>query len=149
MPPVLNARLPRRPRTQLRANGPLLSVATLPLQTCSLAPRALKPPRQRSQLRPTATTHPSPPLPQEFLDRYAGAVHAEAVAGAGLPTVVGVLPGPYANPDYFTDDAIDVFYSSPYEVHYNSNRRVASKRSGATVVCRHAAPCLARPRVSG
>lgn len=36
--------------------------------------------------------------------------------------VVGVLPGPHANPDYFTDDAVDVFYSSPYEVHYNSNR---------------------------
>jgi urea carboxylase len=36
--------------------------------------------------------------------------------------VVGVLPGPHANPDYFTDDAIDVFYSTPYEVHYNSNR---------------------------
>lgn len=36
--------------------------------------------------------------------------------------VVGVLPGPHANPDYFTDDAIDVFYSSPYAVHYNSNR---------------------------
>jgi urea carboxylase len=36
--------------------------------------------------------------------------------------VVGVLPGPHANPDYFTDDAIDVFYSSPYQVHYNSNR---------------------------
>ena len=36
--------------------------------------------------------------------------------------VVGVLPGPHANPDYFMDDAIDTFYSSPYQVHYNSNR---------------------------
>lgn len=38
--------------------------------------------------------------------------------------VVGVLPGPHANPDYFTDDAVNVFYSSPYQVHYNSNRYV-------------------------
>jgi hypothetical protein len=40
--------------------------------------------------------------------------------------VVGVLPGPHANPDYFMDDAIDTFYSSPYQVHYNSNRYGAS-----------------------
>jgi hypothetical protein len=36
--------------------------------------------------------------------------------------VVGVLPGPHADPDFLTPDAMDVFYSSPYEVHYNSNR---------------------------
>jgi urea carboxylase len=50
----------------------------------------------------------------------AGAVH-EAAPDADT-VVVGVLPGPHANPDYFTDDAVDVFYSSPYQVHYNSNR---------------------------
>jgi urea carboxylase len=36
--------------------------------------------------------------------------------------VVGVLPGPHADPDYLTPDAMGTFYSSPYEVHYNSNR---------------------------
>jgi urea carboxylase len=36
--------------------------------------------------------------------------------------VVGVLPGPHADPDYLTTDAMDTFYSSPYGVHYNSNR---------------------------
>jgi urea carboxylase len=50
----------------------------------------------------------------------AGAVHE--VSREENTVVVGVLPGPHANPDYFTDDAIDVFYSSPYQVHYNSNR---------------------------
>jgi urea carboxylase len=35
---------------------------------------------------------------------------------------VGVLPGPHANPDYLTDESVGVFYSSPYQVHYNSNR---------------------------
>jgi urea carboxylase len=59
----------------------------------------------------------------------AAAAAAAAAAGAVREVsreentvVVGVLPGPHANPDYFTDDAIDVFYSSPYQVHYNSNR---------------------------
>ncbi|KIZ06735.1 UreA carboxylase [Monoraphidium neglectum] len=61
-------------------------------------------------------------LPKGWLDQYAGAVQVAPGTGAGEPTVVGVLPGPHANPDYFTDDAMDVFYSSPYEVHYNSNR---------------------------
>jgi urea carboxylase len=50
----------------------------------------------------------------------AGAVHE--VSREENTVIVGVLPGPHANPDYFTDDAIDVFYSSPYQVHYNSNR---------------------------
>ena len=33
---------------------------------------------------------------------------------------VGVLPGPNAAPDYFTQDAIDTLYSATYTVHYNS-----------------------------
>ena len=33
---------------------------------------------------------------------------------------VGVLPGPNAAPDYFTDEDIATFYSSSYSVHYNS-----------------------------
>ena len=45
-----------------------------------------------------------------------------AAAAADDATAVGVLPGPHAAPDYFTDDAMAAFYASPYEVHYNSNR---------------------------
>ena len=33
---------------------------------------------------------------------------------------VGVLPGPNAEPDYFTQEDIRQFYSSTYSVHYNS-----------------------------
>ena len=33
---------------------------------------------------------------------------------------IGVLPGPNAEPDYFTPADIDTFYSSAYSVHYNS-----------------------------
>ncbi|MEW5305221.1 MAG: hypothetical protein WDW36_007777 [Sanguina aurantia] len=36
---------------------------------------------------------------------------------------VGVLPGPHADPDFITSDFMaDEFHSSPYKVHYNSNR---------------------------
>ena len=90
--------------------------------------------------RPTA-------LPAGWLERFAGAVQPSAVAdgaaaaaaapgddsssvatscstgGAnGGAVVIGVLPGPHANPDYLTDAAAAEFYSAPYEVHYNSNR---------------------------
>lgn len=34
---------------------------------------------------------------------------------------IGVLYGPHGAPDFFTQDDIDVFFSSEYEVHYNSN----------------------------
>ncbi|KAI8468536.1 MAG: allophanate hydrolase subunit 2-domain-containing protein [Monoraphidium minutum] len=69
--------------------------------------------------KPAAGAKPTA-LPKGWLDTYAGAV--QGAAAPGEPTVVGVLPGPHANPDYFTDDAMEVFYSTPYEVHYNSNR---------------------------
>ncbi len=35
---------------------------------------------------------------------------------------VGVLYGPHGAPDFFTDDAIEMFFSTAWEVHYNSNR---------------------------
>lgn len=35
---------------------------------------------------------------------------------------IGVLPGPNAAPDFFTEEDMKVFYSTPYSVHYNSNR---------------------------
>lgn len=38
----------------------------------------------------------------------------------GTAWEVGVLPGPNAEPDYFTPEDIATFYSEPYTVHYNS-----------------------------
>lgn len=35
---------------------------------------------------------------------------------------IGVLPGPHANPDYFTDEDMDMFYATQWRVHENSNR---------------------------
>ncbi len=35
---------------------------------------------------------------------------------------VGVLYGPHGAPDFFTDSDIDTFFSTDWEVHYNSNR---------------------------
>lgn len=35
---------------------------------------------------------------------------------------IGVLYGPHGAPDFFTQAAIDEFFSSPWQVHYNSNR---------------------------
>ncbi|KAK9819502.1 hypothetical protein WJX74_000026 [Apatococcus lobatus] len=52
-------------------------------------------------------------IPKEWLPAYAGAEEAWEI---------GVLPGPNAEPDYFTPDDIQQFYSSTYTVHYNSNR---------------------------
>ena len=40
--------------------------------------------------------------------------------GGNAPWEVGVLPGPNAAPDYFTQSAIDTLYSTTYTVHYNS-----------------------------
>ncbi len=35
---------------------------------------------------------------------------------------LGVLYGPHGAPDFFTDDDIEMIFSTPWEVHYNSNR---------------------------
>jgi urea carboxylase len=35
---------------------------------------------------------------------------------------IAVLYGPHGAPDYFTTEAIEVFFASQWEVHYNSNR---------------------------
>ncbi len=39
---------------------------------------------------------------------------------AGQAWEVGVLPGPNAAPDYFTEEDIRTLYSAAYTVHYNS-----------------------------
>lgn len=35
---------------------------------------------------------------------------------------IGVLYGPHGAPDFFTEDAINMFFNTAWEVHYNSNR---------------------------
>ncbi|ANJ65996.1 urea carboxylase [Halothiobacillus diazotrophicus] len=55
-------------------------------------------------------------------------IHAPKVADERLiPTYpdvweIGVLYGPHGAPDFFTDDAIEQFFSIEWQVHYNSNR---------------------------
>lgn len=43
-----------------------------------------------------------------------------AYPAEGGPWEIGVLPGPNAAPDYFTDEDIQTLYSATYTVHYNS-----------------------------
>ena len=35
---------------------------------------------------------------------------------------VKVVRGPHSSPDFFTQEGEDLFYSTPWKVHYNSNR---------------------------
>ena len=42
------------------------------------------------------------------------------LAGGEKAWEVEALPGPNADPDYFTSEDIATFYSSTYKVHYNS-----------------------------
>jgi urea carboxylase len=50
------------------------------------------------------------------------AIPAPCVPRIGNDWELGVLYGPHGAPDFFTPDDIDVFFSSSWEVHYNSNR---------------------------
>ncbi|WP_111642460.1 urea carboxylase [Marinimicrobium alkaliphilum] len=68
-----------------------------------------------------ACTTPAPnyspaPAPEAFIPAYGqndeGPVEWE----------VGVLYGPHGAPDFFTDEAIEMFFDTAWEVHYNSNR---------------------------
>jgi len=44
------------------------------------------------------------------------------IYASGAEWEIGVLYGPHGAPDFFTQDAIDMFFSTAWEVHYNSNR---------------------------
>lgn len=44
------------------------------------------------------------------------------VPSYGTDWEIGVLYGPHGAPDFFTSAAIEKFFSTPWEVHYNSNR---------------------------
>jgi urea carboxylase len=62
-----------------------------------------------------ACTTPAPiyapePAPSAFIPRYTNEWE------------IGVLYGPHGAPDFFTEDAINMFFSTAWEVHYNSNR---------------------------
>jgi len=51
----------------------------------------------------------------------------QALSTALIPTYgdvwrIGVLYGPHGAPDFFTQQAIDEFFASDWQVHYNSNR---------------------------
>lgn len=54
--------------------------------------------------------------------------HAPAAAPAELiphypnEWEIGVLYGPHGAPDFFTEEAIEMFFDTAWEVHYNSNR---------------------------
>jgi urea carboxylase len=58
---------------------------------------------------------PRAPLPT-------AAIPAPCVPQIGNDWELGVLYGPHGAPDFFTPEDIDVFFSSSWEVHYNSNR---------------------------
>jgi urea carboxylase len=42
---------------------------------------------------------------------------------------IGVLYGPHGAPDFFTDEDIEMFFSTDWEVHYNSARTGTPHRS--------------------
>jgi urea carboxylase len=52
----------------------------------------------------------------------AGAAPASLVPSYTSEWDVGVLYGPHGAPDFFTTDAIEMFFATAWEVHYNSNR---------------------------
>lgn len=46
----------------------------------------------------------------------------ENIPQYGTEWRVGVIPGPYTAPDFFTPADVEMFYSTPWRVHYNSSR---------------------------
>lgn len=50
------------------------------------------------------------------------AAPAELIPGYTNEWEIGVLYGPHGAPDFFKTEAIDMFFSTAWEVHYNSNR---------------------------
>lgn len=50
------------------------------------------------------------------------AVAADVIPSYGQTWSIGVLYGPHGAPDFFTPEAIEEFFASPWQVHYNSNR---------------------------
>jgi len=67
---------------------------------------------QKGDVVPLGTSTPLP----------AGPAPAELIPAYGRHWEVGVLYGPHGAPDFFTADAIEMFFATDWEVHYNSNR---------------------------
>lgn len=84
--------------------------------------------------KPVAEAKPTE-LPAEWM----GAMGAVQEDGSQTWTV-GVLPGPHADPDFLMPTSMETFYSSPYQVHYNSNRCACPL---PLVVLRTTSPCAA------
>ncbi|GIL54638.1 hypothetical protein Vafri_10369 [Volvox africanus] len=59
-------------------------------------------------------------LPAALAPAFADAGSGEG--GKGASWRVGVISGPHADPDFITSDFMEVFHTSPYKVHYQSNR---------------------------
>lgn len=57
-------------------------------------------------------------LPEELIPAF-GAVHNGDKSSSWE---VGVISGPHADPDFITSAFMETFHSSPYKVHYQSNR---------------------------
>ncbi len=72
--------------------------------------RALKP-GDLLPLGPAAAAAPGLAVPEAWRPTY---------PEAGQAWEVGVLPGPNAAPDYFTEEDVQTLYSAAYTVHYNS-----------------------------
>ncbi len=68
-----------------------------------------------SQPQLAACTTPAPVSAPQPLDRA-------LVPHYGSEWRIGVLYGPHGAPDFFTQAAIDEFFASDWQVHYNSNR---------------------------
>lgn len=68
-----------------------------------------------SQPALAACTTPAPVSDPQPLDRA-------LIPHYGQTWHIGVLYGPHGAPDFFTQAAIDTFFASDWQVHYNSNR---------------------------
>jgi urea carboxylase len=49
-------------------------------------------------------------------------IDPESIPKYGKHWTIGVLFGPHTSPDFFTDEDIDVFFSTDWKVHYQSDR---------------------------
>ncbi|GAA4338637.1 urea carboxylase [Pigmentiphaga soli] len=66
-------------------------------------------PALAASVTPAPVAEPAP-LPPSLIPSY------------GTQWEIGVLYGPHGAPDFFTEESIETFFASPWEVHYNSNR---------------------------
>ncbi|GLC49765.1 hypothetical protein PLESTB_000289100 [Pleodorina starrii] len=61
-------------------------------------------------------------LPPALAPEFGEPSAAGAAAAAGASWRVGCISGPHADPDFITASFMETFHSSPYKVHYQSNR---------------------------